>query len=1121
MLKFNFGVLFLCGLCLILLKKIFLSPFFAAFAAPVRKKRPTVADAVPLKRGRGRPPKNTIPDTASSNKINININKTKGSEGPRKITKKAPVVTLDTSSEEESLPNKKKTTSSSNTTKRTRAESTETPARGRAGSESYKGASTRAEELLEPSVGHKRSNSGGNFNYVFSSNTTTTATTTLTPAVSKAPATSTINPTNTTNTADSTAARSSSISRPSVCDASVPPKPKKSRFEDDSVPFIPVVPVPKVSDRVYPPAVDNRNNAAERYSDQHYSAPVPVVPANTPRFQPSIASGCGFGDALSSYQQQQHLVPPPAPVARPPSVGTSMSGTGAGGMNRWEAYHTELRGDDRRANRTEYAYNNDQDYVPPPLPYAPYTAPVAPAPLPPSRPPPPPTPPPVQSMPPPSVPPSRASAPPSANNFAESRDPRLKNRNGSGKSRFDDTSDPTSSAVPSARLVVPPPQSQYQLSYPSADSRNSSANRDSRDGERPGQYQDAPGPAPVRRDVSATSQGSYSGSDTSGAGPGVGSGAGRGRGKSATLPAWMTAAGGNGNGVGVSVGNRGESNSRDRNENTRANPATTGVPSQNSDPRFLNRYEDGRDGGNKGSSSAAPIAGGYNVSGGGGGGNVRGGGRGRDATLPAWMTNQEFAPPPPTVPPPQQFPKPPAPTHADSYERGGSGGGGGRDRERTDSRDRDRWVNPNPGRDREPDRSNNGWQRDHRDNQRDVPVINRSAQGSNNAFHPSFQEQVDRLRQQQLSGQSQGQGQGNIQNSMPPAVRANPLPTATTSTVKGPCMFCNGRKKLKNCPVDDHVTGMLVTPLLNTANRSVGGTASSSVPCVNGRGCGTPEHCLDQSVGIDSKAANEEAANALLGMFDNDKQEGNKTSSALSAVSSTHPGSTSPVVVLPSSAATPLAVSTVGKGDDMSVERARYLQSKQQHSAEHSASQNKDQDTKKDAEPAAAPVTTGSGALKHGKWGVLSSARSLGLIKLGTKQDDPKKRLEQTRRNSLGAFAATTLAGAGALGPQSMQGDRHCPPSRTARPGKSCLRSGSMGSAGDTDTAASEVSASSSAHNGHRSGTGTGGGGGTRAGTGDGHLKWQDMSGKSLSTRHVYENEFDLEPPAGAAEAAV
>jgi len=32
--------------------------------------------------------------------------------------------------------------------------------------------------------------------------------------------------------------------------------------------------------------------------------------------------------------------------------------------------------------------------------------------------------------------------------------------------------------------------------------------------------------------------------------------------------------------------------------------------------------------------------------------------------------------------------------------------------------------------------------------------------------------------------------------------------------------------------------------------------------------------------------------------------------------------------------------------------------------------------------------------------------------------------------------------------------------------------------------------------------------------TGAPHLRWQDMSGKVLFTRHVYENEYDLETEA-------
>lgn len=232
--------------------------------------------------------------------------------------------------------------------------------------------------------------------------------------------------------------------------------------------------------------------------------------------------------------------------------------------------------------------------------------------------------------------------------------------------------------------------------------------------------------------------------------------------------------------------------------------------------------------------------------------------------------------------------------------------------------------------------------------------------------------------------------------------------------------------------------------------------------CVNG--CGTPE--LDQYTGVDSKTANNEAAEALLELVG---------------------GAEAPMEVVSTTAA---------KGDDISVERARYLQSKQQHSTEHAADSQVKAAASEPPQMSTAEIVTKK---QHGKWGCLVPSME-GMVKLGARQDDPKKRLEQTCRNSLGAFAAPALVPT-AKSPGT--GERHSPPSRSARPAKSAMRQ--PGPIGDNDTIGSEGSSSASATSGVQP---------NPTGPTAARLQWQDMNGKGLFTRHVYENEFDLEPEA-------
>jgi hypothetical protein len=256
---------------------------------------------------------------------------------------------------------------------------------------------------------------------------------------------------------------------------------------------------------------------------------------------------------------------------------------------------------------------------------------------------------------------------------------------------------------------------------------------------------------------------------------------------------------------------------------------------------------------------------------------------------------------------------------------------------------------------------------------------------------------------------------------------------------------------------------------------------------VNGNGCGTPEVALDQAVGIDSQAANDEAAAALLGMITEDAHAQSAACPALhsSTVDSRMHAKDGDGVP---AHASPLAAATVAKGDDISVERARYLQSKQKHSAEGSTSANSSAGKDGDCAPPMAKIVSSK---LGGKWGSLvvsprSSAANLSLVKLGEREDDPKKRLEQTCRNSLGAFAgsASQLSVGAAVGSDG----RHNPPSRTVRPTKSALRTPSS----DLETACSVTSATSSIAR---------------------PIRWCDMEGKGLFTRHTYEGEGDSASP--------
>ena len=108
------------------------------------------------------------------------------------------------------------------------------------------------------------------------------------------------------------------------------------------------------------------------------------------------------------------------------------------------------------------------------------------------------------------------------------------------------------------------------------------------------------------------------------------------------------------------------------------------------------------------------------------------------------------------------------------------------------------------------------------------------------------------------------------------------------------------------------------------------------------------------------------------------------------------------------------------------------------------------------------------------------------MVKLGAREDDPKKRLELTTRSALGAFAPVRPAG------------RHSPPGRAALPCKSsirgqlprALRSGSASSMEEGQLASGSCGSFSPVS-----------------------VKWQDMKeGSQLYTRHSYS-------PAAAEES--
>lgn len=164
---------------------------------------------------------------------------------------------------------------------------------------------------------------------------------------------------------------------------------------------------------------------------------------------------------------------------------------------------------------------------------------------------------------------------------------------------------------------------------------------------------------------------------------------------------------------------------------------------------------------------------------------------------------------------------------------------------------------------------------------------------------------------------------------------------------------------------------------------------------------------------------------------------------------------------------------TPGKKDELSAERARYMRSKQQHSADGAT---------EDGSKPAVIVSP-----RHGVWGkgiVLPKA----VFKLGGRQDDPKKRLEQTRRNSLGVYATSAAA--------EWIGERHTPPGAAARPAKSALRNTGNGSNGGNGSSGSDD---------HHSVAGSSTGSTAKP------VKWKDMEGGcALSTRHSYENENDF-----------
>jgi hypothetical protein len=350
--------------------------------------------------------------------------------------------------------------------------------------------------------------------------------------------------------------------------------------------------------------------------------------------------------------------------------------------------------------------------------------------------------------------------------------------------------------------------------------------------------------------------------------------------------------------------------------------------------------------------------------------------------------------------------------------------------------------------------------------------------------------------------------------------RDRPAPTLPAEV---PCSYCKGRYKKDRCTIRAHKDGCLISASVMNTNLvrrelEASGALGTTTP-VQFQPAPASRPLSDRHLGIDTAQANEAAAEALLGAVcpapaeecaeepsvgtvgdgEADCVQGDQADAGATAAASDadRPAGTS----APRGDPPGLTGLAGPKRDDINVERARYAS---KHNQPHQDGSNSSGGAGRDGRTIIYSQKSGVwGGLKSlppaAKWSSSGGSGGEGgapreLLRLGEREDDPRKRLEQTRRTSLGAFAHAAAIEAAK--------QRHNPPSASMRPAKSALKNG---------TGRDGASSSSSLEDGEVTHTSA-----SDAPAAPRPVKWVDMAGQLLCTQYTYEGAYDS-PADGSA----